>query len=108
MTVAVIRIRTLSDEVTGLLARIPATEFSTTDDKITTAEGARFNRDMAQMPGSEEFNRFWQASVHNPFLMEALLLASIKQIEIDYGITPSPALSMERQLLPGQLQVKER
>jgi predicted CXXCH cytochrome family protein len=67
-------------QIEGLLTRIPAAEFSTTDNRITTAEGSRFNMQLAREKGS---------AAHNPFLIEALLLASIRQIELDYGIRPA-------------------
>jgi predicted CXXCH cytochrome family protein len=89
--VAELRIDRLVAEVQGLISRIPATEFSNTDNRYTTGEGARFNMQLAQKKGS---------IVHNPFLIEALLLASIRQIEIDYGITPSAGLSLQQELTP--------
>lgn len=91
LTVARLRLGRLADEITGLLPRIPASEFSTTDNRISTGEGARFNMQLAQERGS---------AAHNPFLIEALLLASIRQIEIDYGLTPSVSVSMVPQLAP--------
>lgn len=36
--------------------------------------------------------------VHNPFLLEALMLASIEEVENEYGITASPGLSRSRAL----------
>lgn len=58
--------------------RIPATEFVA--GKVTTARGATFNSNLAKMHGSE---------VHNPFLVKALLRASLAQVQKDYGV-PSP------------------
>jgi predicted CXXCH cytochrome family protein len=86
LAVADQRIHRLAGEVEALIARIPASEFSTTDDRLTTGEGARFNTLLARKRGSV---------AHNPFLVEALLLASIRQIEIDYGLRPSAALSLQ-------------
>jgi predicted CXXCH cytochrome family protein len=57
---------------------IKATEFAA--GKVTTARGATFNSNLAKMPGSE---------VHNPFLVKALLRASLAQVQKDYGV-PSP------------------
>jgi predicted CXXCH cytochrome family protein len=74
------RLDRYASEIEGMLPRIPAAEFSTTDGKITTAEGSRFNAQLARERGSP---------AHNPYLMEALLLASIRQIELDYGIRPA-------------------
>lgn len=90
-TIAEQRILRLVGELTGLLARIPATELSNSDGRYTTAEGAKFNVSLANKKGS---------IAHNPFLLEALLLASIKQIEIDYGLRPSSALSLQSELTP--------
>jgi hypothetical protein len=89
LAVANLRITTLVTEVTGLLARIPASEFNAADGRYTTGEGARFNMQLAQKKGS---------SAHNPFLVEALLIASVRQIEIDYGIRPSVTLSLVPEL----------
>lgn len=89
LIVARLRIETLVETIGPLLARIPASEFGQAG-RYTTADGSRFNMQLAQRAGSE---------VHNPFLVEALLLASIRQIGIDYGITPAPnGVSLERQL----------
>ena len=57
-----------------------ATELNYKSTTLTTAKGAKWNLMLAQKPGG------W---VHNPFLIEALLTASIKQMQIDYGIAPS-------------------
>lgn len=91
LTVAKARLDRLVLEINGLLPRIPAAEFSTTDNRISTAEGSKFNMQLAQERGSP---------VHNPFLVEALLIASIKQIELDYGLRPSAGLVLESQLTP--------
>lgn len=77
------RIDPLVVQLDGLLARIPATEFSNTDGRYTTAEGSRFNSQLAKRTGAE---------VHNPFLIEALLRASIEQIRRDYALTPAASL----------------
>jgi predicted CXXCH cytochrome family protein len=91
LTVAKARIDRLVGEINGMLPRIPASESSTTDNRISTAEGAKFNMQLGQERGSP---------VHNPFLVEALLLASIRQIELDYGLRPSADLVMKPQLAP--------
>jgi predicted CXXCH cytochrome family protein len=51
--------------------------FNTSDGKYTTAEGAAFNWDLANFKGS---------TIHNPFLIEALLTASINQVKKDYNL----------------------
>jgi hypothetical protein len=54
----------------------------------TSCLGSQFNVSLAQAPG---------AFVHNPFLIEQLLVASINQIQKDYGVTPDIAVSLTRQ-----------
>jgi predicted CXXCH cytochrome family protein len=83
------RIDDLVRTIQPMLAQIPASEFGN-PARYTTADGSRFNMQLAQFPGS---------AVHNPFLIEALLVASIRQIQIEYGISPgTAAVSLERQL----------
>jgi predicted CXXCH cytochrome family protein len=72
-------IKRLTDDIDGLIKRIPTSELNASDNRYTTAEGAQFNMRLALKKGS---------IAHNPFLLEALLHASIRQIEIDYGIRP--------------------
>ena len=72
-----------------MIAKIPATEFKTNDNKITTAEGAKFNLGLAGKGGTE---------IHNPFLIESLLTASIKQITTDYGIAPTNQIPLNNVL----------
>ena len=60
----------------------------------TSCLGAQFNVSLASAPG---------AFVHNPFLLEQLLVASINQIQKDYGVTPSAPVSLAPQfVLPSQ------
>ncbi len=58
--------------------RIPASEFAS--GKVSTARGATFNAALAKSHGAE---------VHNPFLVKALLRASLAQVQKEYGV-PSP------------------
>lgn len=83
------RIAALVADVDTMLTQVPSTEFSTTDSVITAAEGAQFNAQLGAMAGSP---------VHNPFLMEQLLTASIKQLQKTYGIAPSPNVSLQNVL----------
>ncbi|MES2179102.1 MAG: cytochrome c3 family protein [Gemmatimonadota bacterium] len=55
---------------------------------FTSCLGTQFNVSLAQSPG---------AFVHNPFLLEQLLVASINQIQKDYGVTPDspPPLTLQ-------------
>ncbi|MEO8333439.1 MAG: cytochrome c3 family protein [bacterium] len=62
----------------------------------TSCLGTQFNVSLAQSPG---------AFVHNPFLLEQLLIASINQIQKDYGVTPSAGASLVPQfILPSREQ----
>jgi predicted CXXCH cytochrome family protein len=72
------RLIALTNEVNRLWALAPKTEFNTTDNKITVAEGAKFNGGLLAGDGSR--------GVHNPFLIEALLLASISALKTTYSI----------------------
>jgi predicted CXXCH cytochrome family protein len=73
---------TLAAALQTMEAQIPASEF-TAAAQLITARGARFNRQLAQFKGSE---------VHNPLLVKALLRASIRQVQRDYGVTPPPGV----------------
>lgn len=84
-TTAETRIADLADQLDSLVVQAPDSEFVAGDNHITTAEGAKFNVELAQMEGS---------AVHNPFLMETLLTASIKQMEKDYGLQAAPGLNL--------------
>ena len=89
--VAKLRLTTLAAEVDALIAQIPGLDTSSTDNKITTSEGCRFNSGLAKERGSP---------IHNPFLVEALLLACKTQIGIDYGLPSMSDISMRPQLTP--------
>lgn len=81
LTLAQSRVKQRVDELYALLALVPTTEFSSTDKVFTVAEGATFNAQLGEIESS---------AVHNPFLTEALLLASIDIVETTYNV---PALS---------------
>ncbi|MCG6955785.1 MAG: hypothetical protein LJF04_07330 [Gemmatimonadetes bacterium] len=76
----------LVGEIDALLAQVPSTEFSTTDDRYTVAEGSQFNRDLAAMDGEP---------IHNPFLVEALLIASIDALKTTYHLTAQTNVSLK-------------
>jgi predicted CXXCH cytochrome family protein len=80
------RIAELVEDLAALLAQVPEDEFDEMDPRYTTAEGSRFNLELAEYPGS---------AIHNPFLIESLLLASIEQVETDYGLASSSRASRE-------------
>jgi hypothetical protein len=81
----------------GLLATLKATrptEWSTTDNTVTPAEGAEFN---ARLCGEyNQANSDNSKGVHNPFLCEALLISTIDYIRSYYGL---PAASASVQAL---------
>ena len=63
--------------------------------KYTSCLGTQFNVSLALSPGN---------FVHNPFLLEQLLTASIAQLQKDYGVTPNIGVSLERKIvLPGRV-----
>jgi predicted CXXCH cytochrome family protein len=68
-----------------MLAQVPASQkLPAASGKVTTARGAAYNYNLALMPGSE---------AHNPFLVKALLKASMAQVAKDYNITPPVPIS---------------
>ncbi len=81
------RLNSLADELEALLAQVPESEFSTDDSRYTVGEGSKFNADLARIGGS---------AVHNPVLTEALLIASIREVKEEYGLTSSTHLNMQR------------
>lgn len=88
--VATQRIEQRAAELDALLAQLPESEFDRDDDIFTIAEGASFNVGLGEIRSS---------AIHNPFLTEALLLASMQAVEDEYGvaanITPGIAAALE-------------
>jgi predicted CXXCH cytochrome family protein len=82
------RIEDRVSDLNAMLALVPAAEFSTTDTRFTVAEGSRFNAQLGAITSS---------AIHNPFMTEALLLASIEAVEDTYGI-PSPSSARTAEL----------
>jgi predicted CXXCH cytochrome family protein len=80
---------TVGLEDTGYLTQVPSTEFSTTDGKITAAEGALFN---VRLVGEGRYdNGDKSMNVHNPFLGRKLLAVSITALQTTYGLPAPPA-----------------
>jgi len=69
-------------ELEALLALVPAGEINRNDTIYTVAEGASFNSKLGQISSS---------AVHNPFLTEALLLASIEAVKDKYALPAPPS-----------------
>jgi predicted CXXCH cytochrome family protein len=85
-TIARDRLSLARSEIASLAAALRTMELQIPEEDfeppgLLTARGARFNRQLAEMRGSE---------VHNAILMRSLLRATIQQVQIDYGITPPP------------------
>lgn len=70
-------IQVMNDSLKALLVQVPQSAFNAYDNVTTTAEGARFNSQLADYPGSV---------AHNSFLIAELLRASIEQVKTDYGL----------------------
>lgn len=83
----------LIDELQGLLDQVDEAEFDSSDGVATTAEGADFNKELAQNPGS---------AAHNGIYVRELLRASIAQVNVEYGLNaalsfdPTPYLLASR------------
>lgn len=94
-----LRIKNLAIETNRLVALVKATkpgEFNTTDNAITTAEGANFNALTAYNASTGVVSG---NTVHNPYLMEALLTASIAQLKKDYGVSITAGLDLRNTML---------
>ena len=84
--VATTRMAGLVEELDALLDLVPASEFNSSDAVFTTAEGAKFNAGLGSITSS---------AIHNPFLTEALLTASISIVKSQYGLAPMSTISLE-------------
>lgn len=90
--VATTRITNLAGELKRQLDQVRATrptEFNQNDNRWSSAEGADFNYQLALFPGSQ---------VHNPFIVEALLLASIQEMRAKYGVSVTTGLDLRKTL----------
>lgn len=76
----------LTGHLDNMLAQVPASEkLPAAAGKVTVARGATFNSALAKTHGAE---------VHNPFLVRALLRASITAVSQQYNIPAPPGLSL--------------
>jgi predicted CXXCH cytochrome family protein len=66
----------------GMIAQVPSNQFGA--GKVTPGRGAKFNSEMAKMPGG---------STHNPFLIKTLLRYSGVALNDAYGIPLPPGLA---------------
>jgi predicted CXXCH cytochrome family protein len=97
LTAATTRIQRLADDLLAQLTIVDPNlgdaggEIHPNAATFTVAEGAFFNYNLATF-GNATFgtNTVVGSSTHNPFLVEALLLASQQAVEDTYGVAPSP------------------
>ena len=74
-------------------------EIDAANPTFTVAEGALFNHSLAEF-GSEDFGTLsvLGSTAHNPFLVEALLIGSIKAIQDEYGVSPNVVRDWDAEL----------
>jgi predicted CXXCH cytochrome family protein len=75
-------VNALAQLLDGMIAQVPANQFGA--GKVTVGRGAKFNSEMAKMPGG---------STHNPFMIKALLRYSGVALNQTYGIPLPPGLA---------------
>jgi predicted CXXCH cytochrome family protein len=104
------RLFNLTNQLDALLVRIQSNwkacrgsgaatcgEFAGNDGRWTVAEGAAFNYEMARAVSGARVNEIrFGAAVHNPALMEWLLLNSITAVRNHYNLQGALSVSMER------------
>ena len=102
MITATTRIRALTDQLGTMLRTVDPNldaaggQIDARTPVFTVAEGAFFNWKLAQERGEDNANPLMKvaaSTVHNPFLMETLLRASIAEVARTYNITPSARFS---------------
>ncbi len=106
VTEATNRIQELSDDLVALLLQVDPNladaegEIDGTDPTFNVAEGAFFNYSLS-IHGNSEFgtNSVVGSTVHNPFLMQALLAASIQAVEDEYGVMLPQVVDWDAMLL---------
>ena len=81
------RIADLVTELDALLQLVDPAQFSDEDAVFTVAEGAEFNLGLGEITSS---------AVHNPFLTEALLDASIDAVMDEYGLPQQTSAKLGR------------
>lgn len=105
LTSAMLEVQRAADQLIGQLQRVDPNlgaaggEIDPTNPVFTVAEGAFFNYNLATF-GSAEFgtNSIVGSTVHNPFLIRALLIASIQAVQDRYGVAPSIVVDWDAEL----------
>jgi predicted CXXCH cytochrome family protein len=90
---AVLLTDTFAADLMSQINQVDPAEIDATDPVFTVAKGALFNYNLSQHGGSSV-----AASAHNPFLIRALLLASITAMEDEYGVSPTSNIDHRREL----------
>lgn len=98
----------------AVMAQEGTDEVDVLDSRFTTAEGAIWNAQIsftdqrshwgdARLPNGDSFSAHEGSGegVHNPFLIEALLTASIDAVEREYGVSASVSTEIRAQRPPG-------
>ena len=105
ITAATTRIQQLADDLHDALEQVDPNleeeggEIDPNNPTFTVAEGAFFNYHLAAF-GSAEFgtNTVIGSAAHNPFLTEALLIASMQAVQDTYDVTVNPSVNLEEEL----------
>ena len=97
--IATARIEARAAELLDLLVQVDPNldddggEIDPRNPTFTTAEGAFFNYNLATFGGD-----VYGSSTHNPFLTEALVVASITAVEDEYGVSTRTTMDYEQEL----------
>jgi hypothetical protein len=95
-----------------MVAAIDPNELDASSSTVTVAKGAMWNAQLAYTAdrthwggGDDPLGNHFSAhkasgnGVHNPFILEALLLASIEAVKDTYGVLASPGIDLSSQLI---------
>jgi hypothetical protein len=99
LTAATTRIQRAADELLALLEEVDPNlgtaggEISS-GDPFTVADGAFFNYQLATF-GSHSGRG---SAIHNPFLVETLLIGSIQAVEEEYGVSASIMVNWDAEM----------
>ncbi len=99
LTATTARLKSYADQLEALLRKVDPNlagaggEIDPTKPTFTVAEGALFNLLLARHGSTHAESQYLYAAAatHNPFLMEALLLASINEVQRTYNVTATTA-----------------
>ncbi|MBK7349290.1 MAG: hypothetical protein IPI92_05445 [Gemmatimonadetes bacterium] len=90
----------------GYLSLVPTTEFNTTDNFLSVAEGALYN---VQLWGENFANHPDKSfGTHNPFLAQRQLAATIAAMQAQYPFLPAPPAGIKALMDQGVAKAKAR